>query len=269
MENKNESSVFRFLVLTIALFIPFWILEAIHPFDLLPGLPSSALAAFTPALAALTLTYSQYRFGGVRHLLQRCFDFKRIKNAYWFLPILLINPAIAVSAYGIMHSTGIVLPKAASWNLTVIPLLIVLFIAALGEELGWTGYITEQLIERWGTIFASLLLGFIWAAIHFIALLQEHRSFEWIAWWSLGTISYRMIMTWLYVHDGRSLFGAALFHAMINFCWQMFPNNGSHYDPRLFGLIAFVIAVALFAGEQFFRPQHKRFKLGVSNEKIL
>jgi membrane protease YdiL (CAAX protease family) len=187
---------------------------------------------------------------------------------YWILAILFINPAIAITAYGVIRVTGITLPTLAPWNLTVVPLLIVFFIAALGEELGWTGYITEPLIERWGIISASLLLGIIWAAIHFIALNQEHRSLEWITWWSLGTISYRMIMTWLYVHDGTSLFGAALFHAMINFCWQMFPNNGSHYDPRLFGLIAFLIVIALFAGERLLRRQFRIFKPGVSNEKI-
>src|SRR5512133_1717791 len=140
MESKNQSSVFRFFVLAVALFIPFWILEAIQPFELLPGLPSSALAAFTPALAALILTYQQDGSGSVRQLLQRCFDFKRMKNLYWVLAILFISPAIAISAYGIMRATGMALPRVTPWNLTVIPLLIVFFIAALGEEIGWTGY---------------------------------------------------------------------------------------------------------------------------------
>lgn len=268
MQSKHESSVFLFFVLVFVLFIPFWLLEAIHPVDLLPGLPISALAAFMPAVAALILQYKQDRFSGVRQLLGRAFDFKRIKNRYWFLLILFINPAIAVFAYGAMSVTAMSLPRIAPWTLAVVPLFIVLFLAALGEEIGWTGYVTEPLLQRWGTICTGLLLGIIWAVIHWIALRQVHRSVEWIAWWSLGTISYRMIMTWLYVHDGKSLFGAALFHTMINFCWQTFPNNGSHYNPKIFSLITFVIALVLFAGERFLGQQQRRFKQGVSNEKI-
>ena len=268
MQSKHESSIFLFFVLVFILFIPFWILEAIHPVELLPSLPISALAAFMPAVAALILTHKQNGLDGVHRLLQRSFDFKRIKNISWFLLILLINPAIALLAYAIMRVTGMLVPEVTPWTLNVIPLFIILFIAALGEEIGWTAYVTEPLLERWGTIYAGLLLGIIWATMHWIALRQVHRPFEWIAWWSLGTISYRMIMTWLYIHDRKSLFGAALFHAMINLSWQMFPNSGSHYDPRIFSPIAFVIAIALFAGERFLRQQQSILKQGVPNEKI-
>jgi len=35
-----------------------------------------------------------------------------------------------------------------------------------------------------------------------------------------------------------------LFHASMNVSWQIFPNSGSHWDPRINGLIvAFVAAV--------------------------
>lgn len=35
---------------------------------------------------------------------------------------------------------------------------------------------------------------------------------------------------------------ARLFHAMTNVSWQLFPNNGSHYDPRITGLIVTAVA---------------------------
>jgi uncharacterized protein len=165
--------------------------------------------------------------------------------------ISLINTGIAISAYEIMRVTGVSLPDAAPWTLSIVPFFLLLFIPALGEELGWTGYATNPLVERWGTIPASLLLGGFWTAIHFIPLVQAHRSVEWIAGWFLGTLSYRLIMVWFYAHTGKSVFAAALFHAMINMCWQLFPNSGSHYDPRMFGLITFTFAIALSAIGQF------------------
>ena len=257
MQSKHESSVLLFFVLVFVLLIPFWLLGDIQPIELLPGLPISALGAFTPALAALILTYKHDRIPGVLQLLRRSFDFKRIKNKYWFLLILLINPAIAVFAYRIMRDVGISLPNPTPWTLAVFPLFILLFIAALGEEIGWTGYATEPLLDRWGTLMGGLWLGVFWSLIHFIPLRQVHRSVDWIAWWSLGTISYRLIMTWLYVHSGRSLFGAAMFHAMINLAWQLFPVNGSHYDPRIFGLITLVVAVVMYVIERFLRRPHR------------
>jgi hypothetical protein len=39
------------------------------------------------------------------------------------------------------------------------------------------------------------------------------------------------------------VFGAILFHATNNVSWQMFPNSGSHYDPRINGIIVSAIAV--------------------------
>ena len=249
MQSKHES-VFAFFALVFALSIPFWILGFINPIQLLPGLPISALGAFTPALGALILTYKNDRLAGVLQLLQRSFDFKRIKNKIWYFVALLINPAIAVLAHGIMRASGESLPNPAPLTFAVFPMVVSFFIAALGEEIGWSGYATEPLQRRWGIIPAGVLLGLVWAVLHLIPLMQVSRSVEWIAWWSLGTISLRVIMSWLYIHSGKSVFAAAVFHAMINLCWQLFPNNGSYYDPRVFGLITLCFAIAIFTAQR-------------------
>src|ERR1700690_123995 len=210
MQSKHES-IFTFFALVFVFSIPFWILGTIFPIQLLPGLPISALGAFTPALAALILIYRKDRFSGVVQLLQRSFDFKRIKNKSWYLAFIFVNPVIAVLAFGIMRATGASLPNPAPLSLAIFPMFILFFIGALGEEIGWSGYVTEPLQHRWGTITAGVLLGLVWAVWHFIPLMQASRSFEWIAWWSLGTILLRTIMTWLYMHSGKSVFAAAVF----------------------------------------------------------
>jgi hypothetical protein len=50
-------------------------------------------------------------------------------------------------------------------------------------------------------------------------------------------------MVLLYNQTGKSVFGAALFHAASNVCWQTFPIHGSFFDPRVTGLITGVVAV--------------------------
>ncbi len=254
MQNKHEASVFTFFVLVFALSIPFWVLGIIYPIQLLPGLPISALGAFTPALGALFLTYNYDRLSGARQLLQRSFDFKRIKNKNWFLIILLINPAIAVLAYVIIGAVSEPLPIPAPLTLAIFPMFAFFFIGALGEEIGWSGYATEPLQHRWGTVTASILLGAVWAIWHFLPLVQAYRTVEWISWWALATISLRAIMVWLYIHSGKSVFATALFHAMTNLSWQLFPNNGSFYDPRVFGLITLGFAIITYAAQRFLSP---------------
>jgi membrane protease YdiL (CAAX protease family) len=246
---KHES-VLTFFALVFALSIPFWMWSTIAPIQLLPRLPISAIGALTPTLAVVILIYKDARLSSVLRLLQRSFDFKRIKNKIWLLIAVLINPVIAVLSYGIMRVMGVSLPNPAPLILAIFPMFAFFFMGALAEEIGWSGYATEPLQRHWGTISAGVLLGSVWAVWHFIPLMQAHRSAEWIAWWSLGTISLRTIMVWLYIHSGRSVFVASVFHAMINLCWQLFPINGSFYDPRVFGLIAVCFAIAVLTAER-------------------
>lgn len=96
-----------------------------------------------------------------------------------------------------------------------------------------------------GALAASTMLGLVWAALHYIPLLQVGRSAAWIAWGSLGTVAMRVVMVWLYNNTGRSVFAVTLFHAMSNLAWQLFPVQGSYFDPRIHGLIFAVIAAAV------------------------
>jgi len=110
---------------------------------------------------------------------------KRISNKKWYLAIILINPAIAILAYWLMRASGKFLPNPASLKLAVVPMFIVFVIAALGEEIGWFGYATEQLQSTWKILpIGNFDRRVVWAIWHFISLWQAHRSMEWIAGWS-------------------------------------------------------------------------------------
>jgi hypothetical protein len=249
MQDKPKS-VLLFFLLVFAITIPFWVLDAIHPVEMLPGLPISALGAFAPALTAVILVYRENGLTAARRLVQRSFDFQRIRNRIWLLCAFLINPVIAMLAYVGMETSGIALPAPAPLTFAVLPMFVFFFIGALGEEIGWTGYATEPLRRHWGILIASIMLGIVGAVWHYIPLLQTHRSLTWIAWWTLGTVSLRIIMGWLYIHTQGSVFAAAIFHTMINMCWQLFPNNGSFYDPKVFGLISFLVALAVLLADR-------------------
>ena len=100
------------------------------------------------------------------------------------------------------------------------------------------GYAFDPLEEQYNALWAGLLLGLVGATWHVVMLLQVDRSLEWIAWWYLYTVSLRVITVWIYNNTGKSIFATAVTHSMINLSWQLFPINGSYFDPQITGLIA-------------------------------
>jgi len=242
-QSLSGRSPLVFFTLVFALAIPFWVIGGLTGLQLLPGLPVTALMAVCPALAALILAYRKNRSTGVTMLLKRAFDYKRITAKIWYAPILLLMPVVMVLSFGVIRLTGTPVPAPLISAAPTLILCIVFFVAALCEELGWSGYAIDPMQHRLGALQASIVLGLVWAVFHYVALVQAHRSVAWIAWWSLGTVALRVIIVWLYNNTGKSVFAVALFHMMINVTWQLFPVDGSHYDPRISSLISGLVAV--------------------------
>lgn len=240
---STRKSLLAFFGLTLAFSVPFWLLGTLSNKQLLPGLPVSALAVLCPLLAALLLVYRQTQTSGMTALLKRSFDYQRIGNKLWFLPTVLLMPGVMLLEFGVLRWLGTAVPAPHFSLLTALLLFLVTFVAGIGEELGWTGYAVDPLQEQFGALPAATLLGWVWAVWHFIPLLQVDRSLTWIAWWTLATVAQRVIMVWLYNHSGKSVFLTVIYHAMINVTWQLFPVNGSFYDPRITGLIVTGIAL--------------------------
>ncbi len=241
---SRQRSPLLFIVLVFALSLPLWLLGETYPIEVLPGLPLGALMVVCPLAAALILVARERGRAGVVAHLARSFDYRRIERKRWYLPIVLLRPAIAVASYALMRVLDLPVPSPR-WSVTAAAVLFALFfVSALCEESGWTGYLIDPLQERWGALPASLILGLVWAVWHCVPLMQVGRAWDWIGWWTLGTVSSRVLHTWLYNNTGKSVFGAILFHTISNVSWQLFPNSGSHYDPRITGLL--ITAVAVF-----------------------
>ncbi len=246
MNASRNRSTLKFFLLVFALSTPFWLLGALTGGQLLPGLPISSLMAFCPMTAAMILVYLENKTAGVKELLKRSCDLKRIRTKAWYAPILLLMPGVMLLAYGLTRWMDLPLPTLripALAGVAMLLMFLAFFIGALGEELGWSGYITDPMQTRWSALQASILLGLVWAAWHVIPYRQAHRSAEWIAWYCLFTVATRVLMVWLYNNTGKSVSGAALFHAMVNLSWFPFPNSGLQFDPRITGPIVVLVAV--------------------------
>lgn len=232
-------------MLVFALSAPLWAISATTKFEFLPGLPLAAVMVVCPSVAALLLSYRAGGFQKARSLAARVFDFKRVTSPRWYIPVAFFTPIVSVLAFAALRFSGVDFPVPKIENISTLALSGVFVLSALAEELGWSGYALEPLQRRWGEWPSSLCIGGIWAAWHFLALLEVGRSAEWIAWWTLGTLAARIIMVWLYNRAGRSVVLVALYHACSNLSWQLFPEQGSYFDPRSYGLIMASVAAFL------------------------
>jgi membrane protease YdiL (CAAX protease family) len=237
-------SPLKFFVLVFTLSIPFWLAFGLSDLQLMPGLSVGVLMAFCPMAAALLLVHRAGKSAGVTELLKRSFDFQRIRAKRWYVPTLLLMAGVNVAVYGLMRWMDLPLPAPQIALPAAALMLVAFFVGALGEELGWSGYITEPLQQRWSALQTGLLLGFVSILWHLGPLLLMHRSPSWIGWWCLYAVAARVLIVWLYNNTGKSVFAAAMFHATLNLSFMLFPVYGSHFDMRLGG-VAMAITAAV------------------------
>jgi hypothetical protein len=238
----------RVFVWTLALSSPFYVWDMFWPIQGLPfGLPASVAMIVIPAMVATILVRREAGTKGARELWGRLADIRRIHGARWLAATLLCTPFASLLAYGAMRALGRPLPPAIHVPIWEAPFLIVVFfLGAIFEEVGWTGYATEPLQRRYGVFGAGLIIGTIWALGHVPAWsLGQGHTLLWIGGQSVATIATRIIMVQIYDAGGRSLFLVVLFHAVMNTSWVLFPNSGSHYDPITLAPILAAIAGGL------------------------
>lgn len=239
-----KRSPLAFFALAFALAVPFWVLGALaKPLPPPINLSLSSLQVVSPLIAALILVYREEHGEGVKRLLRRIVAPMSVRPRIWYLPVIFLLPLIYALSYVVMLRMGRSLPAPDIPWLLIPVLLGVFFLLAACEEVGWTGYATDPLQERWGAFSTAILLGLVWAVWHVVPALQARHAWAFIvAQHFVYSVGLRVLIVWLYNSTGKSLFAAILFHAMDNVSYALFPTNGSAYDPAVTGAITALIA---------------------------
>ena len=188
------------------------------------------LAGFSPLLAAVGVSAWQSGAAGVRALLAQLL---RWRCGFWWYLLALFGPGLLMlAALGLHVALGGTLPLSplsVLWSalpyappsvpwlalpLVFVMTLLALCFSAVGEEVGWRAFALPGLQTCFGALWASLILGVIWAAWH-VTFSQVPAH---LPWWLflLGTLALSILCTWLYNSTGRSLLLVALFHGAIN-----------------------------------------------------
>lgn len=251
--STSKRSPLLFFVLVYALSIPLWVLNVIYPMKLpVDNLPvTDIVATFSPMVAASILVYREEKLLGVKNLLKRAFDYKRITKKVWYVPIIFLMPFIYVLTYVIMRLVGLPVPTEWIPPLLTPLLFIAFFFAAAGEELGYTGYVTDPMQARYTALTASLIIGLIHAVWHFPSEISIGQTLGLFIWGGvILAVSFRILTVWLYNNTGKSVFAAILFHAVTNTGRSIFPGSRSTfelYDGAIgYGLIAITAVIVVF-----------------------
>jgi membrane protease YdiL (CAAX protease family) len=86
-------------------------------------------------------------------------------------------------------------------------------VGALGEELGWRGYLHKKLATRLDGLVSSVLVGILWMLIHVTFLTQGPVFLFFMALWfiSLSIVVYALVQD-----TGFSVLLATIFHVAVN-----------------------------------------------------
>ena len=96
---------------------------------------------------------------------------------------------------------------------SLLPLILWMPLGALGEELGWRGYLHKKLDPRMRGLFSSLLVGLLWMPIHVTFFAQGPVFVFFLA---LLISSYSVVIYALVQDTGFNVLLATIFHLSIN-----------------------------------------------------
>jgi uncharacterized protein len=124
---------------------------------------------------------------------------------------------------------------------------------SVGEEFGWRGFAQPRMVQRYGFVAGSLLLGLVWALWHLMySFSPEDGAFNALSLLFLLELPlYSVVIAWLFERSNRSMAVAIAVHAGAHL-----DNVGripeSELRVRLLG-IALVALAAVFAGRSLAR----------------
>ena len=257
--NNDKKALWLFLIITFAVSM---VVEAvwIHFGEAATNANISILLMFVPCVAAIITSRPYFKK-------QKVLGFNRCKFGYAALAVLIpfvyyagsyaLFWLFAKGSFGNNYSSLVEQAAAFQGGLSdsaaIVSALIVMIpinvIAALGEEVGWRGFMYPLMRKLWGWKMAIVASGAIWALWHLPLVLTElyyHGTALWfrVPMFVLYIFAATIIISWLRAKS-NSVWPAILFHASLNYFDQIvFQSFTKHADSAYFVGETGVISVA-------------------------
>ncbi|WP_375428816.1 type II CAAX prenyl endopeptidase Rce1 family protein [uncultured Sphingomonas sp.] len=197
-------------------------------------------------MAALILTAGEGGRRATGTFLKQAFNLRLLGDKSWLFVTFGLAPLIYVLTWAVVQLAGG--GHVPDIDIATTLLLFAMFLAlAVGEEVGWTGYATEPLQSRWGALGAALILAAPWWLAHLPSMAAIGATVTDMAWWALGAVGVRILISWLFNKTRKSVLAAVIFHALLNTGRAAtFPAVGSFHASRYQIASYLIIAVIVF-----------------------
>jgi membrane protease YdiL (CAAX protease family) len=233
----RQRPVTAFYVLTLLISWGYWFTLIAQGKQVAPGSNVSHFPGLLgPCLAAFIVTAFVNGKTGVTDLLRRML---RWRSAWPGGVLTALSPLpLAAVVIGVLYLLGTPLPAMQDFALypglpAGLPLwavIVVVFIVnGYGEEVGWRGFLTERLLQRYDRFHTTLRVAGFWLIWH-IPVFWINQSMAalvgpMLLGWALGLVCGAFFLTHLYLSSGRSILVLALWH--MNYNMMVAPPVGA------------------------------------------
>jgi len=200
------------------------------------------IALFGPAAAAFIVSRIWRGRAGVRELWAVTIRWR--VHPGWYLAAV----ALPLLGFGLGHLLYVLAGNAAlALPGTIEPILLLLFLLVIGEEIGWRGFLLRGLLERRSPLVATLVVATIWALWHsplyFIPGMPSYgqQFLPFVLW----VFPLSFLLTWLWLGT-RSAWLATIMHGSANLAASfVFPLTDAPLLYIFSAIGTLVIAVPL------------------------
>lgn len=221
---------------------------------------------FVPSLLAIILTAIVAGSSGLKRLLRDAVRWRAPLTVWVFA--LVAQPLLFGVAVGIHVLFGGEAPPFTPFTadeLPLVPLYLVIVLLPIygpvGEELGWRGYAQSRLVERFGPVQVSLVIGAAWGFWHLPDFFADEGNLAqlglgFLAPFVISTMANSVFMTYLWFRtQGSILIAGIVWHAGTDFWGPLLLSDLSleaasddgvlpKSDPTLFAITIVVLAIA-------------------------
>lgn len=270
---KNASHLRLFFLAT---FVATWttyftiVFQGWSPYAM-PGLALFLVGGSAPSWVGVLMVLFTYTPAARRDYFRRCFAFRQIKGAEWAF-MLFLFPGLFVFIMALNGLLGGSLPgmtnlKAFIAQPGLIPLALVIgfFSGPWSEEFGWRGYALDPLLDRFGVLRGSFLLGIIWGGWHLPLFFMPQTwhgqmGFRLAGFWTfmLYSIGLAMTMSWVYLRTNRAILTGFLLHFASNFTGNLFAPYSDQFEiMRMVVIILLGFALCMRMASHLDKPEPK------------
>lgn len=247
----------------------FWLIGAYYSFE-----PNNKfyvifllLGLVVPFMMALIFIYKDKNSSLKEEFKTKFTNFKDIDKKslpfFVFLMPLSVIVSIGISLFFGESSEQFALSSNFSFSAGTVPVLLLLFLAATFEELGWRGYGFESLEQKFNFFYASLIFSFLWSAWH-LPLSFVNNSYQYVIFqenilhginFYLSIIPLGFIISWMWIKNSRNIPMAIAFHYIINLSQEAFEITQATKMIQTFILTLIAVYIVYKEKELFFNKK--------------